>query len=98
VVHGIYRILSFEILGPHILRLRFDDGTEQTINFRPVLAGELYQPLTDLSLFNQVRIDSEVYTLVWPNGADFDPATLHDWPQLVDALVARARKWQSVPV
>ncbi len=98
MVHGIYRILSFEILGPHILRLRFDDGTEQTINFRPVLAGELYQPLTDLSLFNQVRIDSEVYTLVWPNGADFDPATLHDWPQLVDALVARARKWQSVPV
>jgi hypothetical protein len=30
-------------------------------------------------LFNQVRIDPEVHTLVWPNGADFDPAMLHDW-------------------
>ena len=31
-------------------------------------------------MFKQVRIDPEVHTLVWPNGADFNPATLHDWP------------------
>jgi hypothetical protein len=35
-------------------------------------------PLRDQALFRQVRLDSEVHTLVWPNGADFDPATLHD--------------------
>ena len=34
--------------------------TEQTINFRPILAGELYGPLRDLTVFNQVRIDPEV--------------------------------------
>jgi hypothetical protein len=33
-----------------------------------------------LRLFEQVALDREVHTLVWPNGADFDPATLHDWP------------------
>jgi hypothetical protein len=44
-----------------------------------ILAGELYGPLLDLKLFNQVRLDQEVYTLVWPNDADFDPATLHNW-------------------
>jgi hypothetical protein len=37
-------------------------------------------PLRDLQLFNQVAVDAETHTLVWPNGADFDPATLHDWP------------------
>jgi len=73
---------------------RFDDDTEQTIDFQPVLAGELYAPLKDLSLFNQVHIDADVHTLLWPNGADFDPATLHDWPDHVDFLTARARQWE----
>jgi hypothetical protein len=94
MVHPIYRIQSFEIVSVHTLRVRFDDGTEQVINFQPVLAGELYRPLRDLSLFNQVKIDPEVHTLVWPNGADFDPATLHDWPQHIQELATRAKRWE----
>jgi hypothetical protein len=95
--HPIYRVKSFEIVAPYILQVRFDDNTEQSINFQPVLAGELYGPIQDLSLFNQVRIDPEVQTLVWPNGADFDPATLHDWWEHLDYLTARARRWQLTP-
>jgi Protein of unknown function (DUF2442) len=94
MIHPIYRVQTFEIVSAYILRVRFDDGTEQVINFQPVLAGELYGPLRDLSLFNQVRIDPEVHTLVWPNGADFDPATLHDWPQYIQELAARAKRWE----
>ncbi|MGA9996173.1 MAG: DUF2442 domain-containing protein [Pyrinomonadaceae bacterium] len=94
--HPIYRVRSFEIIRPYTLHVKFDDDTEQTINFQRVLAGELYGPLRDLSLFNQVRVDEEVQTLVWPNGADFDPATLHDWPEQAEALAERARKWESV--
>jgi len=94
--HPIYRVRSFEIVSAYTLRAGFDDGTEQTINFRPILAGELFGPLRDLALFNQVRIDSEVGTLVWPNGADFDPATLHDWPAQEPALRELARRWEPV--
>ena len=93
MVHPIYRVRAFEVVQPYTLLVCFDDDTEQTIDFHPVLAGELYGPLKDLSLFNQVQIDPEVHTLIWPNGADFDPATLHDWPEYVDSLTARARKW-----
>jgi hypothetical protein len=78
--HLICRVRAFEIVAQYTLRIRFDDDTEQIVDFRPILAGELYGPLRDLEMFNQVRIDPEVETLVWPNGADFDPATLHDWP------------------
>jgi len=95
--HPIHKVRSVKVVEPHTLRVGFDDGTEQTIDFRPMLAGELYGPLRELSVFNQVRIDPEVHTLVWPNGADFDPVTLHDWPQHAEVLAARAREWESQP-
>ena len=96
--HPIYRVRSFQGVAPYTLRVQFDDDTEQIICFEPVLTGELYGPLRALPLFDQVRIDPEVQTLVWPNGADFDPATLHDWPQYAQALAARARQWVRAPV
>ena len=94
MLHPIYRVLSFHIVGPYTLQVQFDDHTEQTINFQPVLGGELYRPLRDLSLFTRVSIDPEVHTLVWPNGADFDPATLHDWSQYGQFLAQRAQRWE----
>ena len=63
------------------------------IDFRPVLAGKLFGPLRDAAVFASVRLDEEVHTLVWPNAADFDPATLHDWPQHAAAMAERARGW-----
>ena len=39
--HRIYRVEHFEIVGPYTLALRFDDDTEQRINLRPVLEGEV---------------------------------------------------------
>jgi hypothetical protein len=94
--HPIYRVRSFEIVSDYTLRVRFDDNTEQRIDFRSILAGELYGPLRDPKIFNQVRIDPEVHTLVWPNGADFDPATLHDWPVHEIAFRELAQGWQPV--
>lgn len=94
MVHPIHRVQSFELAGAYALRIRFDDQTEQVIDFQPILSGDLYGPLRDVSLFNQVKVDPEVHTLVWPNGADFDPATLHDWPVHVQELTARAKQWE----
>jgi hypothetical protein len=93
MAHPIYRVTVFEIVGAYTLRVSFDDHSEQVIDFEPVLAGELYGPLKDQALFRQVRLDPEVQTLVWPNGADFDPATLHDWPRYRQELVTRAQGW-----
>ena len=78
--HEIHRVVGVRIVGDYTLEVEFADGTRQDIDFQPVMAGELYGPLLDQSLFGKVKVDPEVHTLVWPNGADFDPATLHDWP------------------
>jgi hypothetical protein len=91
--HPIHRVKRFSIEAPYTLSVGFDDGSEQLIDFSMVLHGNLFGPLQDLNVFNQVRIDPEVHTLVWPNGADFDPATLHDWPAHAAAITARAASW-----
>ena len=91
--HAIHRVTRFSIVGPYVLAVVFSDGTEQNIDFKPVLHGALFGPLQELPTFNAVRLDEEAGTLVWPNGADFDPATLHDWPQVRDELASRAQSW-----
>ena len=91
--HPIYRVARFAIVGPYRVAVSFTDGTTQEINFRPVLRGVLFGPLLDLATFNGVSLDEEAGTLTWPNGADFDPATLHDWPEVCDELAARAQTW-----
>jgi hypothetical protein len=96
MMHPIHRVTAFAIVAPYTLRVDFEDDTHQVIDFLPILAGNFYGPLRDLHFFNQVKLDQEVHTLVWPNGADFDPATLHDWPRYQEALVQRAKTWNQV--
>lgn len=95
--HEIYSIINFKIIAPYTLRLTFDDGTTKTIDFKPMLRGELYSPLRDVNFFNQVKLDNEVGTIVWSNGADFDPATLHDWDTVGPAMIEMASRWEIVP-
>jgi len=92
--HPIHRVRSFQQFDSYVLEIRFDDGSSRRIDFEPVLEGELFGPLRDPRLFAHVKVDPEVHTLVWPTGADFDPATLHDWPQHEAAFRAAAQRWR----
>jgi len=97
--HLLVKVIDFEIIGPYTLLISFDDGSEQTVNFESVLHGHYYGPLRDLTLFNQVRLDPEIHTLVWPNDADFDPATLYNWHRGEGAELAKnAKRWQQADV
>lgn len=93
MAHPIHRVTSVELIGTYELRVSFDDGTSREINLEHVLEGELYGPLRDPEVFAKVDIDPEVQTVVWPNGADFDPAILHDWPQHEQAMEDLAKRW-----
>jgi hypothetical protein len=91
--HPIYRVASVDLLDGYRLRVGFDDGSAREIDLGPILEGEIYGPLRDRTVFASVEIDPEVHTLVWPNGADFDPAILHDWPQHEPAMRQLAKRW-----
>jgi len=88
----LHDVINFEIVDNYIVRLVFDDKTEQIINFEPILHGPMFGPLRNLELFNQVKLDNDSGTIVWPTGADIDPNVLHDWPYHVDAIIKRRQE------
>ena len=95
MTHPLHYVSQFEMAGGYRLRIRFDDGVERSIDFEPILWGELYGPLRDPQMFQTVRLDPQFKTLVWQNGADFDPSILHDWPEHERAWRALAARWRA---
>ena len=93
--HSIHKIRSFKKAGRYTLEISFDDRCKRIIDFEPILAGDLYGPLKNPKVFNRVRLDPEIHTLVWPNGADFDPAILHNWAKHLHAFSSAARRWEA---
>lgn len=90
---ALQRVTGFSIVGPYELDVTFDDGVTQRIDLSGMLYGEVFGPLRDLRVFNAVRLDEEGHNLRWPNDADFNPNTLHDWPDVKDEMLAMAREW-----
>ncbi|MFN8488632.1 MAG: DUF2442 domain-containing protein [Caldilineaceae bacterium] len=96
--HQLYRVTDFRIVADYRLWIKFNDGAERTINFEPVLYGEVFGPLRDLAIFQQIHLDPEARTLVWPTGADFDPETLHNWDATEMAALGETWARQAVLV
>ena len=70
-------VQALEYRGGHRLWLRFNDGTEGEVDLAAHLLGPVFLPLRDPAIFAAVRLDSELRTVVWPNGADLAPEFLH---------------------
>jgi uncharacterized protein DUF2442 len=70
------RIMSATHVRDYVLRLRFADGTEGEVDLAGELDGDVFAPLKDPAFFRRFRVDAELHTLVWPNGADFAPEFL----------------------
>ena len=72
------RVLEARHAGGYKIWLRFGDGLEGTIDVSDVLWGPVFEPLKDISEFAKLYADPECRTVVWPNGADLAPESLHE--------------------
>ena len=71
-------ITDVEVLHDRVIRLQFSDGSERVVDLAPFLWGPAFEAIADDDeVFGRVRVDPEVGTITWPNGADLDPDVLH---------------------
>jgi hypothetical protein len=71
-------IVEVRPLAPYVLRLRFEDGVEADIDLSSLIEFRgVFAPIQEPSEFAKVRVDPELGTIVWPNGADLDPDVLY---------------------
>lgn len=71
-------ITSVRPLRQYQLWLQFEDGVEGVVDVsqRVAFTG-VFEPLRDPAYFAQVRVDPDLGTVCWPNGADLDPDVLY---------------------
>jgi len=65
-------------LHDYVIWLRFNDGAEGEVDLATELEGEVFGPLRDKRKFRRFRVDPEMETVVWENGADLAPEFLYE--------------------
>lgn len=78
-MNEIVDVTRVEVVGDHSLRLTFSNGSTGEVNFSERDWRGVFEPLRDPAFFAKVSLDRELGTIVWPNGADMAPETLHEW-------------------
>jgi len=73
----IVRVTEAKPIRDFVVWIRFNDGTEGEVDLSGELDGPIFEPLRDPEYFTQFRVDPDLHTLVWPNGADLAPEFLH---------------------
>jgi hypothetical protein len=75
------RIIEVKPLPHSCLWLHFHDGLEGAVDLSGELWGPMFEPLKNPEVFQQVKVDPELETVVWPNGADLAPEFLYEAAQ-----------------
>ena len=60
------------------LYLQFEDGQWRIADLKQHLEGEMFEPLKDPVLFATARLNTDIDTVVWDNGADMSPDFLYE--------------------
>ena len=71
-------VRDVDYVSDYKLMLTFEDGSVKLADLEPYLDGSIFEPLKDVSYFRTVRLDSELDTIVWENGADISPDFLYE--------------------
>lgn len=66
-------ITQAEYIDGFKVQIQFNNGKSGIADLTESLHGAIFEPLKEQSLFAQLKVDPELETIVWPNGADLAP-------------------------
>ena len=71
-------IISAEYIDGYKVQVSFNNGQSGTADLSCVpLKGGVFSQLKEKSTFAKLKVDKELATIVWPNGADLAPEYIY---------------------
>ncbi len=70
-------IIDARIIKDYTVELTFDDLRKRIVNLRKFLNKGIFVELKNIKKFRQMKVDAELGTICWPNGADIAPDRLY---------------------
>ena len=67
-----------EYLEDFKIKITFDNHQIKIVDLAGFIEGAIFEPLKDIDYFKKVKIDKEIDTICWENGADFSPEFLYE--------------------
>ncbi len=70
-------VIEARIIKDYSVEFVFDDLKRGVLDLRKYLGRGVFKGLLDPKKFSQMKVDAELGTICWPNGADIAPDRLY---------------------
>lgn len=87
-------VIEAKYLHDYTVEVAFNDGRRGRADLTEALHGPVFEPLKDVACFSRLRVDQELQTIAWENGADLAPEYIYFQAFKADkALHPQFREW-----
>lgn len=76
-------VKSVKYIDGYKLAITFENNITKIVDLDGHLEKGIFKPLKDISYFKTVRVDEDLDTIVWDNGADISPNFLYEIGQTI---------------
>lgn len=84
-------VKAVKYLENYRLQLKFEDGSLKVVDLKNHLDGKIFEPLKDIEYFKKVKVNEDVDTICWDNGADLAPEFLYQIGTSTDTVLSLAK-------
>jgi len=87
-------VTEAKYLHDYVVEVAFNDGKRGCADLSDALKGPVFEPLKDRAVFSRLRVDAELQTIAWENGADLAPEYVYFQAFKTDpALESQFKAW-----
>lgn len=75
---ALHEVIDAKLIKEYVVEFVFDDLKRAKIDLKKYLGNGLFKELLQKEKFKKFKVDAELGTICWPNGADLAPETLYE--------------------